>query len=210
VISAVVAGEREPRRLQLMMTQAYPRFSTQWATDPQQQLFYLAVRKFGRRYAPDAILGLFTPEEIHDDIDMGSVEFITDAPAQLRGPQRLSERPADPATAMAAADANAGEQVDQATGEIHVPEANAAIRPSSTPQQQPAQPRPAAEKPAMQNGESAKVEQIDANQVTYLRKKLNAAGLAEAAICRRFNVASIELLSAPQFEQIKSELMKNI
>ena len=46
-----------------MMTQAYPRFSTQWATDPMQQIGYLAVRKWARRFTPDVLLGVYTPDE---------------------------------------------------------------------------------------------------------------------------------------------------
>ena len=45
------------------MTQCYPRFSTQWATDPQQQISYAALKKFARRYCPDVILGVYTPDE---------------------------------------------------------------------------------------------------------------------------------------------------
>lgn len=57
-------GETKPREVTVMMSQAYPRFSTQWATDPQQQITYLAVRKFARRYLPDVVLGAYTPDEL--------------------------------------------------------------------------------------------------------------------------------------------------
>lgn len=66
IVSATLRGEKEPRSITIMMSQAYPRFSTQWATDPQQQITYLAVRKFSRRYAPGAILGVYTPEELQE------------------------------------------------------------------------------------------------------------------------------------------------
>jgi hypothetical protein len=64
IVRATLAGETEPRELQLLLKQCYPRFSTQWATDPQQQICFAGVRKFARRYAPGAILGLYTPEEL--------------------------------------------------------------------------------------------------------------------------------------------------
>ena len=54
------------RSITVMMSQCYPRFSTQWATDPQQQITYVAVRKLARRYAPGAILGVYTPEELEE------------------------------------------------------------------------------------------------------------------------------------------------
>jgi hypothetical protein len=64
IVRAVLAGQTKPRELTVMMSQAYPRFSTQWATDPYQQLCYLAVRKWGRLHSPGAILGVYTPEEL--------------------------------------------------------------------------------------------------------------------------------------------------
>lgn len=63
---ATLRGESEPREIAVLLAQAWPRFSTQWATDPQQQITYLAVRKFARRYAPGAILGVYTVEEMSD------------------------------------------------------------------------------------------------------------------------------------------------
>lgn len=63
-VKATLRGETKPRELTVMMSQAYPRFSTQWATDPFQQLCYLAVRKWGRLHSPGAILGVYTPDEL--------------------------------------------------------------------------------------------------------------------------------------------------
>jgi hypothetical protein len=60
-------GEAAPREITVMMSQCYPRFSTQWATDPQQQICYVAIRKFSRRHCPDVILGVYTPEELEED-----------------------------------------------------------------------------------------------------------------------------------------------
>lgn len=64
IVIATLRGDSKPRRLPVMMSQAYPRFSTQWATDPYQQLCYLAVRKWGRLHSPGAILGVYTPDEL--------------------------------------------------------------------------------------------------------------------------------------------------
>lgn len=64
ICTARLRGESEPRQITIMLTQCYPRFSTQWATDPQQQITYVAVRKFARRYAPGAILGVYEVEEL--------------------------------------------------------------------------------------------------------------------------------------------------
>lgn len=79
VCTAYLRGESEPREITVMMSQCYPRFSTQWATDPQQQITYVAVRKFARRYAPGAILGVYTPDELEDQSprDMGNIDRAT-------------------------------------------------------------------------------------------------------------------------------------
>lgn len=66
IIRATLRGEAAPREITIMLSQCYPRFSTQWATDPQQQITYVGVRKFARRYAPGAILGVYTTEELEE------------------------------------------------------------------------------------------------------------------------------------------------
>lgn len=82
VICRVTMASGNKREIRVMMSQCYPRFSTQWATDPQQQITYVAVRKIARRYAPGAILGVYTPEELDEmppsPRDMGNAEVVTD------------------------------------------------------------------------------------------------------------------------------------
>jgi hypothetical protein len=85
VCSCQMKGEAEPRAITIMMSQAYPRFSTQWATDPQQQITYLAIRKWARRYTPDVILGVYTPEEL-EETTRGEIDITPQrnaSPAQL-------------------------------------------------------------------------------------------------------------------------------
>lgn len=60
---ATLKGESEPRVLDLLLVQASVRNSPLWATDPKQQLAYLAVKRWTRLYAPDVILGVYTPDE---------------------------------------------------------------------------------------------------------------------------------------------------
>lgn len=59
-------GEAEPRVLELMLVQAQVRNSTLWASDPKQQLAYLAIKRWGRLHCPDVILGVYTPDELAD------------------------------------------------------------------------------------------------------------------------------------------------
>lgn len=61
---ATLKGEREPRVLELFLTQARTRNSTLWTEDPKQQLAYLAQKRWSRLYAPDVILGVYTPDEL--------------------------------------------------------------------------------------------------------------------------------------------------
>ncbi|HAD5969466.1 TPA_asm: enterohemolysin [Salmonella enterica subsp. enterica serovar Typhimurium] len=61
---ATLKGETEPRELVLLLSQAQVRNSTLWASDPRQQLAYLAVKRWARLYCPDVILGVYTPDEI--------------------------------------------------------------------------------------------------------------------------------------------------
>lgn len=78
-ISATLRGETQPRELTLLLVQASVRNSPLWATDPRQQLAYLAVKRWSRLYAPDVILGVYTPDELEES----SRDFrdITPAPA---------------------------------------------------------------------------------------------------------------------------------
>lgn len=76
---ATLKGEAEPRVLDLLLAQARVRNSTQWADDPKQQLAYLAQKKWARLYAPDVILGVYTPDELAEPGEkfMGMAEDLT-------------------------------------------------------------------------------------------------------------------------------------
>jgi hypothetical protein len=63
---ATLKGEDEPRELKLLLSQAQVRNSTLWASDPKQQLAYLAVKRWSRLYCPDVIMGVYTPDELED------------------------------------------------------------------------------------------------------------------------------------------------
>lgn len=80
VISATLRGEAEPRTLRLLLAQAAVRNSVQWAYDPQQQLGYLAVKKWVRRVCPDALMGVYTPDEVEpaSEVYMGAATTAVD------------------------------------------------------------------------------------------------------------------------------------
>lgn len=86
IVRAQLRGEADPREIMLMLNQCFPRFSTQWATDPMQQIAYLAIRKWARRHKPGVILGIETPEELAEHPqtkDMGSAEVVSAWPEAL-------------------------------------------------------------------------------------------------------------------------------
>ena len=80
-ISATLRGETQPRELTLLLVQASVRNSPLWATDPRQQLAYLAVKRWSRLYAPDVILGVYTPDEL--DESSREIRDITPTPAAV-------------------------------------------------------------------------------------------------------------------------------
>lgn len=87
-VSATLAGEREPRVLQLFMMQARVRNSPLWVEDPRQQLAYLAARRWGRLYAPDVIMGVYTPDELEEarpEKFMGAADVV-EPPAPTPAP----------------------------------------------------------------------------------------------------------------------------
>ncbi len=63
---ATMKGEDKPRELELLLSQAQVRNSTLWASDPKQQLAYLAVKRWSRLHCPDVIMGVYTPDELDD------------------------------------------------------------------------------------------------------------------------------------------------
>lgn len=84
IVRATLRGESKPRELELLMSQAYPRFSTQWATDPKQQICYLALRKFVRLHKPGVLLGVYTDDELpapSGEKFMGPAEVVPQSPS---------------------------------------------------------------------------------------------------------------------------------
>jgi hypothetical protein len=65
-VSATLTGEDTPRILELLLVQATVRNSTLWASDPKQQIAYLAVKRWARMFAPETILGVYTRDELEE------------------------------------------------------------------------------------------------------------------------------------------------
>lgn len=85
---ATMKGEDQPRVLELMLSQAQVRNSTLWASDPKQQLAYLATKRWSRLHCPDVIMGVYTPDELQEAAPRVERD-ITPAPATASGMNKL-------------------------------------------------------------------------------------------------------------------------
>lgn len=77
-IWATLKGESEPRELTVTMAEAGVRNSPLWEQAPKIQLSYLAAKRWARLYAPDVILGVYTPDEFERPapMDMGQAQVV--------------------------------------------------------------------------------------------------------------------------------------
>lgn len=64
-----------------------------WKSDPQQQLGYYSIRSWARRYCPEVLLGIYTPEEMAERVPVGPDRAKDITPLAERLAAR--ERPAD-------------------------------------------------------------------------------------------------------------------
>ena len=91
-----IVGEKEPRELEVLLSSCYPRNSTLWANDPQQQLTYAAIRKVARRYFPDVLGGAVfvdefpAPEEI-DITDRATAKTVDELLDGEKEPEKTKE-----------------------------------------------------------------------------------------------------------------------
>jgi len=92
-----------------------------WTTNPRQQMGYLQVKNWGRSYAPGAILGVYSVDELESD------DYTPPAQAVRTGPQRKSSGNPPPPPA-----AKRDDNPDPETGEVAPPTATRAPAPPAT------------------------------------------------------------------------------
>lgn len=77
-----IKGEDEPREYESpKLNEITPKNSPLWKTDPDQQLWYYSSRAWARRWVPEILLGIYTPDEL-ETID------VTPTPSPPPRPQR--------------------------------------------------------------------------------------------------------------------------
>lgn len=87
VVSGILRGETEPREVSVMVKDAKTN-NRVWMTQPDQQLAYHGARVWARRYAPEVMLGVWSPEEMET------------APSEPRHVENLAPREPPPAGSM--------------------------------------------------------------------------------------------------------------
>lgn len=93
----------EVRTIELFLSQARTRNSTLWADDPKQQLAYLAVKRWARLYTPDVIMGVYSVDELQEEIDITPMGGDDTPPSGHSVTERLAEQAARKRSAQQAA-----------------------------------------------------------------------------------------------------------
>ena len=91
IVTGYLRGEAEPFVLRTPpIGRISPQNSPLWKTDPDQQLWYYGSRAWCRRYCPDVLLGIYTPDEVVDSPIGESSDAARDVSPRLM--ERLSGR----------------------------------------------------------------------------------------------------------------------
>lgn len=219
---ATLTGETEPRKIELLLTQAGVRNSTLWADDPQQQLFYLAQKRWARKYAPGVILGLYSPDELpgysEDDEGDGS-PFGSPAPAPRAAVARKPRQAAATEPSPPPAATEHGDQPARTEG-VSAEEKQAAAGPAPTDAPKPSPAPQATQAPsatpaatkAPASAPAADGKMAGEGEIAYLKKKAEGLGktLDQVAESLGMNGLIFEAgkLSKEDFDTIRAELMK--
>lgn len=96
-VSAVLAGETDARSVVVRLKDARTN-NKMWSAQPDQQLAYHGARVWARRYAPEVMLGTYSPEEmeaapqpLRDDFKGPTIEAKAE-PAKEAAPMTLEQR----------------------------------------------------------------------------------------------------------------------
>lgn len=100
-VTGVIQGDKNPHIRRVDARTVTVRNSPLWKSDPDQQLAYFATRAWARLYAPDVLMGVYTPEEFRGEtIEGESVPAAEPAPSEesrLEAFERVIAGDAEPA-----------------------------------------------------------------------------------------------------------------
>ena len=96
IVSATLAGEDEPRTVNVTWLQGdgmSKGAKDKWKSQPEQQLAYFGARVWGRRHAPEVLLGMYTEDELRavkpEKVEVSEpLEQNEDAPLQIESVTR--------------------------------------------------------------------------------------------------------------------------
>lgn len=91
ILAPTIKGESEPSIYESPeVGQITTKNSPLWKTDLDQQLYYYSARAWSRRYCPDILLGVYTPDELEpQSMSVRSSVAITDE-ADQRPPEEIA------------------------------------------------------------------------------------------------------------------------
>lgn len=76
VVTGHMRGEKEPRTIEAVLKDVKTS-NEQWKKQPDQQLMYSGVRTWARRHTPELMLGVMSPDEDFETIDVTPATAIT-------------------------------------------------------------------------------------------------------------------------------------
>jgi len=97
IVEGHFIGETHPHIYRSPVLSKVKKKSPLWVDDPEQQLWYYASRAWARKWAPDVLMGLYTPEEYRDNPRLGQGETpeAVGLTRRLAGSPRADEGHAD-------------------------------------------------------------------------------------------------------------------
>jgi len=101
VVSATLAGEDKPRTVRVTWIQGDKMSKgakDKWTSQPEQQLAYYGARVWGRRHAPEVLLGMYTEDELRatEPERVEVVEKVTQDESTKRRIMENAAKPEDP------------------------------------------------------------------------------------------------------------------
>jgi hypothetical protein len=129
-------------------------------------------------------------------------------PAALGGAMLVEEAADLPPAAIGSIDNETGQIIEPPAP--RGPQRKSAATPAPKPEEEAheAEASPPPKEPLPKPAATAAAGVISTGQVAYLRNKMKAAGVDEATVIARFQLANLEAMSVEQFDEMKAELLQ--